>query len=441
MGATMLWSGQAVTKTRRPIRATLWWARIVCVSVFGPYVTGSARTEQIMVFASFAVILIVGWQQISNARSIPPMPFLVAWLGLDAIMLIGAVWRPFDPGFYGAQPASHALVAYLLPVALMVLTWFWTLSVDGPELIRAIAPVVIGAMVMNTAVSLAQLVTGKVTVISFLPRFWDTPGSVGSVAVSAGENGRFTGIFDQPAEAGLAYGVALFCLIYLTQCRKMRAGITVLCAAALITGGTLTVSKAFLIGALPLAVMMILRSPRGRIRVIACSAAALTAFWFIGKAHLVPLWPRGAVMLDALLHPSGSLTAEYSAGRYGTGGSLGPLVSDVLHASPWYGFGAGGLETAYDSLWLQVLVLAGVAGVVLVAAVLLMLASRLWRLRGETESAEWNLAGAVLLLAIGASLGLPTLTANRDATLLWLVLGILIAAQPTGDSLSRFRRR
>jgi hypothetical protein len=105
-------------------------------------------------------------------------------------------------------------------------------------------------------------------------------------------------------------------------------------------------------------------------------------------------------------------------------------VSDVLHASPWYGFGAGGLGLPYDSLWVQVLVLAGIAGLILAAVVLLMLALRLWRLRGVTGPAEWTLAGGVLVLAIGASLGLGSLTANRDATLLWLVLGILIAAQP-----------
>ena len=131
--------------------------------------------------------------------------------------------------------------------------------------------------------------------------------------------------------------------------------------------------------------------------------------------------------LGAFLRPS---AAEYTAGRYGAGGSLGPAVSDVLHASPWYGFGAGGLATAYDSLWVQVLVLADVAGVVFAAVALLMLAFRLWCLRGVTRPAEWRLAGAVLVLAVAASLRLPSLTANRDATLLWLVLGILIAAQP-----------
>lgn len=430
VSTTVLRSSQSGTKIGHRPRATLWWARIVCLSVFGPYVSGSARTEQIMVFASFAVILIAGWPQIASARSIAVMPFLLAWLGLDVIMLIGTVRRPYDPSFYGPQPVSHALAAYMLPVALMVLTWFWTLSADGPDLILAIAPVVIGAMVVNTAVSLAQLVTGNATVLSFLPRFWDTPGSPGSVAASAAGNSRFSGIFNQPSEAGVAYGVALFCLIYLAQRREIRVGATALCATALIAGGILTISKVFLLGALPLAVVMTLRSPRGRVRVIASCAAAAAAFWLLGTARLLPSWRLGAVTLGSLLRPSGSLAAEYTAGRYGTGGTLGPVVSDVLHASPWYGFGAGGLATAYDSLWVQVLVLSGIAGVVLAAVLLLTLAFRLWCLRGVTGPPEWNLAGSVLVLAIGGSLGLPTLTANRDATLLWLVLGILVAAQP-----------
>ena len=426
----MLRNARPDTETRHPSCTTLWWARITCLSVFGPYVTGSVRTEQIAVFASFAVILITGWPRIAKAPSIPVMPFLAAWLGLDAVMLIGAVWRPFDPSFYGPQPVSHALAAYLLPVALMVQTWYWTLTVDGHDLIRAIAPIIIGGMIVNTAVSLAQMVTDHVAVLSFLPRFWDTPGSGGSVAANAAGNGRFTGIFNQPAEAGVAYGVALFCLIYLAQRRQVRAAVTALCAAALIAGGILTVSKIFPLAALPLAVMMTLRSARGRIRVIVCSAAALITLRVLGTAHMLPPWPHSAVNLGRLLSPSSSLTAEYSAGRYGAGGSLGPVVSDVLHASPWYGFGAGGLATAYDSLWVQVLALAGVAGVIFAAVTLLMLAFRLWCLRGVTRPAEWRLAGAVLVLAAAASLGLPSLTANRDVTLVWLVLGIGIAAQP-----------
>lgn len=416
----------------RPPRGTLWWARIVCLSAFGPYVTGSARTEQIVVFASFAAILIVGWPRIVKARSCAPLPFLVGWTGLYMIMLIGTVWRPEDLGFYGAQPMSHGLSAMLLPVALMTLTWFWTLNAETADIMLAVAPLIVGAMVLNTGISLAQLATDKVAVFSFLPRFWDTPGSVSSVAVLAAGNGRFTGIFNQPTEAGVAYGVALFCLIYLARRGLIKSGLLVAaCAAAVVAGGVLTVSKIFLLGAVPLAVLMVLRNRRSRIRVAAWTTAAGVLAWLLAGSRVLPAWPAGSKILR-LAHPTGALVTVYSGQRYGTGGTLGPVVSDVLRSSPWYGFGAGGLNNvAYDSLWVEVLVLGGLAGVALAASVVVMLAYRWTRLRGTLGGAEWALGGALLTLAVGGSLGLPTLTANRTSTLLWLIIGMLVATEPT----------
>jgi TctA family transporter len=101
----------------------------------------------------------------------------------------------------------------------------------------------------------------------------------------------------------------------------------------------------------------------------------------------------------------------------------------VLHAFPWAGFSAAGLNVAYDSLWLEVFVVSGIIGIVLAAAMLVLLAARWARLKATLGRAEWQLAGGVLALAIGASLGIPSLTANRAATLLWLVLGLLVCAR------------
>src|ERR1035441_3279625 len=97
-------------------RGTLQWARIVCLSAFGPYVTGNARAEYIVVFASLAVILVTGWQWVLNAP-FGPGPFLMAWGGLSAVILTATAWRAFAPGFYGSQPASHVLATYLMPPA------------------------------------------------------------------------------------------------------------------------------------------------------------------------------------------------------------------------------------------------------------------------------------------------------------------------------------
>ena len=417
-------------ETRESSRSTLWQARIVCLAVFGPYVTGSARTEQIAVFGAIGLILIFGWPRIAAARSVAVLPFLTVWVGLYTFTLIATVQRPFDPGFYGAQPVSHALSALALPIGLIAVTWYWTLQAGEVALIRAVAPLITGAMCVNALIEVAQVSTGKAAVISVLPHFWSVSGQLTSVAAYAAQNGRYTGIFDQPAEAGIAYGVALLCVIWLARRGVIRLPMTVLAGVLVAVGGVLTLSKVFLLVAVPVAVLTVLRGP-ARTRVVLGTSAMAAVLWAVGSAGLLPAWRLGGVALGSLAHPGGSLAAQYSGGRYGSGGTLGPVASDVLHAAPWTGFGAGGLAKAYDSLWLEVLVVSGVLGVILAVAMLVMLAWRWLRLRGRLAIPEWHLAGGVLALAAGASLGLPSLTANRAGTLLWLIIGVLITAMPS----------
>src|SRR5260370_18017165 len=97
-----------------------------------------------------------------------------------------------------------------------------------------------------------------------------------------------------------------------------------------------------------------------------------------------------------------------------------------MHAARRGGFGAGGLSVAYDSLWLEVLSVSGILGLLAAAVALVMLTWRWARLRYCLAVPEWHLAGGVLVLAIAASAGIPSLTANRACTLQWLVLGVLI---------------
>ena len=102
-----------------------------------------------------------------------------------------------------------------------------------------------------------------------------------------------------------------------------------------------------------------------------------------------------------------------------------------MRSAPWAGFGAAGLNTPYDSLWVEALVLAGIVGAVLMAAVLGLLWLRWGRQHDVLSPAQRSLAGATLALAIGASLGIPSVTSDPAAALLWLVMGVLITAQPT----------
>ena len=190
----------------------------------------------------------------------------------------------------------------------------------------------------------------------------------------------------------------------------------------------------FLLCALPVAVLTVLRGI-ARIRVLVTAAAAVGALWLAEIAGMLPAW-SGAATLGYLTRPGTSLTAQYTAGRYGARGTLAPVTADVLRAAPLAGFGAGGLDgPAYDSLWQEVLVVSGVLGVILAAAVFVMLAWRLTALRTVLAREGWQLACGAAVLAAGASAGIPSLTANRAATLLWLVLGALVTARSPGRGL------
>jgi hypothetical protein len=282
-------------------------------------------------------------------------------------------------------------------------------------------------MCVNSVIEIIQLSARKAAVFSVLPHFWDAVPSTGSVAVNAASNGRYTGIFNQPAEAGIAYGVALLALIWLARHRVWKP-LAINCATVLLfTGGVLTLSKVFLLCALPVAVLTVLRGT-ARIRVLVTATATGGALWLVGIAGILPTW-SGAATLGSLAHPGTSLTTQYTAGRYGAGGTLAPVITDVLRASPLAGFGAGGLAPAYDSLWQEVLVVSGVLGVIFAAAVFVMMAWRLKALRTVLAREDWQLACGVVVLAAGASAGIPSLTANRAATLLWLVLGALVTAR------------
>jgi len=418
-----------ISRSQRPaLRRDLWWARITCLSVFGPYVTGSARTEQVVVFASFVLVLVVGWPRIAQSRQFAPAPMLTAWIGMYTIMLIATAFRAFDPGFYGSQPPSHALADCLLPVALMTLTWFWTIRTDSISLIRAVAPVAVAGMCVNTVIEVLQLRAKTAAIVGFLPHFWVAAPSIGSVAANAAGDNRFTGIFDQPAEAGIAYGLAIFFLTWMARRRVIcSARLVTLTAILLVVGGVLTLSKVFLLGAVPLAMITVLRDS-ARIKVLFTAVCTTAGLGLAGSTGILPGWQPEVAGLVRLLRPGNSIAAEYTAGRYGTAGGGVPVVSDVLRFSPWAGFGSGGLNVPYDSLWIQTLILSGVLGVLLVASGLAMLAFRWLQLRRLMEVPEWHLAGSAVALAIGASLGIPSLTANRASTLRWLIIGVLVTA-------------
>jgi hypothetical protein len=325
----------------------------------------------------------------------------------------------------------------VMPQLVMIICSYWTKFVPPERLAVAISRVIAIAMAANAVLAIVQLSTSDADLDGILLRFWgQTATASGAVTVAglAATNGRYTGIFDQPAEAGTAYGVALLCVIYLVR-RGERSRLAEAAGVLVVIGGFLSISKVFIIAALPIAAWVVVRSPGVRRRTLAGATTGGAALLLVGTIGLLPAWDAGNSVIRGLLHPNGSFVTLYTAGRYGPGrGSLEPVMADVLHAAPWAGFGPSGLDTAYDSQWVEILILSGLIGLALMCAIVAALGWQWLKMRKVADPAESALAGSVIVLAIASSTGFPSLTANRVGVLIWLILGVLLAGRDFPDT-------
>lgn len=382
------------------------------------------RTEQVIVYASgvAAILLLAGR---GRARDPAPLPFLLAWLlvlSIPAASAIGGVnLTAHRPGSMVAGIDNLAL-----PIAMMLVTWSWITMCRSLDVIRIAARAVVSAMSANALLTVVFFGTAP----AWLRRFWS--GEAGeTVAERAAQLGRYSGVFNQPAEAGVAYSLAMFCLLYVVVGRQgnYRPAYFVVAATLLTVGGILTASKIFLVGGLPITIYLIVRDRRLRSRTLPLVALGIGAFMGLHTTGVLPRWD-GAAMIQRLLGVQGQSAATVlTSGRLGDNGTLAETATSVLDRHSWFGVGIGGLRAAYDSLWIEALVVGGVTTVGALTAVLVGLVVRSWRLRITLPRREWVLALSLTLLTIGSSIGVPTLTGNRISTLVWALLGLTVTGR------------
>jgi hypothetical protein len=419
------------------------WAPVIVAATFGPYLVAGIRTEQLVVYGSAipALGLLVYW-----ARRWPfgLKAVLLIWLIPTSIALIGAFFaHTAPPGFELGVSALAGIDNYLLPVALIGLVGYWLVRQPASPLalLDRVALSVVALASANAAVALAQF--ARIIPMSWLLHFWTAEGGTASVTVLALANSRFTGVFGHPAEAGLAYSIALLLLTYLVVSRPGRHPVLSLFALGLLGAGSfITQSKTVILLGLPLLLVLLLarsfRSEAARRWLLAVSLAGAG----IGAVVLTVATSQFSWLVRQWFRFAGSpgdILGVLSAGRYGTSSLLSGTLRAVLTTEPFFGFGAAGLRTPYDSAWLELLAFAGVVGLAAYLALLWILV-REWLRRAQGMPAGlWILSAGALALTLGGSFGFPALTVNRSSTLLWLTLLLSLFSTPPADPLSRLR--
>ncbi|MBY8874842.1 hypothetical protein K7640_23725 [Micromonospora sp. PLK6-60] len=397
---------------------------LMVAAAFGPY-TGlpGLRTEQLVVYATCALALVVGAHRLGRA------PAAAGVIGaLLATQLVVAMVAPgAESQALNVRTDGFAAIDNLaLPVAVLVIGAVVLGDGGRDRLIRLAGYTLMMALCLNTVLSYLSLTRDMSPLLS---HFWGGTGGLTPVAVLATGMDRFGGIFNQPAEAGVMYSLGLIIAVWFFKHQPLRL---VIVGVVLAIGGLLAASKVFLIVGMPIALWQVWRFNNWRGRtwaaLVALGVIAFYRYQSSGSTTAI-----GGRLLDDWLRPDRSetgLVALYTADRFGGQSAVNGSASIVLDHAPWFGLGLRGLDVPYDSGWLEALVLTGLCGVLLHTAVLVLLGLRWYRNRHRVSRVTSQLGGSLLLLITIGNLGQPMLTSNRVATVVWLLLWLLVIDPP-----------
>jgi hypothetical protein len=393
-------------------------------SAFGPYLLPGVRTEQAAVYGLLILVFLsMRWLTLKPVQHGWAVMALMATQILIAIA--GYVFPPSRNPQRGPGDPISGLDNVILPLAVIVLVLvLWGRPEQRPMFLKAVCLTVTVAACGNACLAYLSMVTDLSSVLSL---FWSSDASTANItAYELVQTERYSGIFNQPAEGGEFYSIALLAAIY----RLREKPWTMIAAAIVITiGGLLTVSKVFLFIGIPLGLWHMFAVPGRRpgryatLAVIAfaglCISAAGYGLDYFGLNLPMQFFGPGEKNLDL-----------FTAGRIGGQSTVTTGWDSILRFSPLAGYGAAGLAIPYDNGWLEAMAIGGILGTIAYSLIFVALFLVWVHRRKSLGRAQSMLAGGLLLIAVGTSLGLPGTTANRVATVFWVLITLLLLARP-----------
>jgi hypothetical protein len=345
------------------------------------------------------------------------------WVCLAAAPLLGLLWSSLalvrvPPETPQVLAAIEHLVQPMVVVALMCLIQRKLSIGEMSTALRRALNLLIWALCLNALAILWVLRTGNVDVFSR----WLPPGGneVDSVWILSMEMGRYGGIFNQPFESGVCYSLALlaWCRIQLDHERPpfWEYGRLML----LLFGGVISISKVFILGGVPLFLLLSLTSKDYRKIMLNLRSGAVLAglVLIISWQNLSDLWDGLSYFLRLFTPERGAnLVALYTANRFGQEGTqVTSYYSEVWNSSPLFGFGFAPYAVLDNGL-LWAFASGGIIGAGFFAGMIYKALS--WARDLARKDSEQMFPLMMLVLMVAAALGAPSFTIDRGSTVFW----------------------
>ncbi|AQQ54202.1 hypothetical protein [Planococcus lenghuensis] len=388
------------------------------ISSFGFYIIGGLRIEHLILYP-IAVILIGFAIRNKLPVFISHLFIHLLWLFLLIVAILATLIGNGEYLFIKALADMESFIQPLVVISIFMFA-YRTYSIGKVEnnLILS-CKILLFLLSLNTLFIFISLF---VDISEVGKHFW---GSEDSVAARAATNGRYSGIFNQPLEAGVMYSLGLLCWIYISGKMRVLKINYITSLFLILIGGLITVSKIFLFGGIFLFLVGILFSKK----------KGTLVFWLINLSvivgsltyiFLLKQW-SGLNYLLRFFNSSDNWIKLLTAGRFGGEDSQQVLLfNEVWKESPFFGRGFG-QTPVYDSGYFQFFAVGGSIGFTLFILLLLYLsilsAIFIKQNRFQEESKFFLL---INLLIIGSSIGSPTLTLNRVSLVMWIFIVLLL---------------
>jgi hypothetical protein len=375
------------------------------------------KAEHLIILPVFLIsILIALMNRVKMHRE--PVPLLFLWLGFIFVVSIRTVFSDEAPA---GMAAIAEFINFLIPLLIMFFYFFNFNKENIDERVQLIKIFRLYNLflVLNAVLIILAIIGINTSAISQF--YWK-----GFVATDSLGNGRFTGIYNQPLESGMAYSIGILGWLYIAEKQeKVKIKDMVICVL-LIVGGVASVSKVFILGGFLLFCFGAL-SNKGIRKSLLKTVFLLTPLVFIAYQLLKEKWSGMGYLMRFLTNDSGNLLYTLTSGRFGGDNTMKVLFGGVWAEHPLIGLGFGQNDVA-DSQWFQVFGAGGTIGFAMFILFTIVLLWKALEYRFIKDSiVESRLFGSLVILCVIASIGAPVYTLNRSAIVLWSIIGILLA--------------
>jgi hypothetical protein len=401
---------------------------LLVAAAFGPILVPSLglRTDQLLILFLFVIaagLLLLLRKNVLGYRSIAQILAL-----LSALMLTTLASTALNLANYGSYSKVLSYTEnYLQPIAITIILGVFfhrVSSQDANKIIMSMARLVMFLLAANSIVCILSLFIDMAPVMRHFVQLLDASNP--STWQQSSTGGRFTGVFSEPALSGFCYSLGVLLWMYTVhkEPRPISSGRYVL-LLLLFAGGVLSISKAFILGGIPLFFIYAYMVRELKVLATRRLLALVVVAGFIGS-YLVSRWV-GLNFLLELFTGRSSLSSYiylFTGTRFSPSGStVMDLFAYAWSQSPLIGLGFGS-AVILDNAFLEYFVQGGIVALLLYVMLIVRLG-----FTGYVEHARSDEGLFLLFMAIyvvGAGMGGPIITASRYAVLFWTCVFLML---------------